>query len=98
MKAHALNVSDSTYKNRSFIAIDCGALGNPANGVVSKSNTTYNSTATYSCNTGYTLTGDKIRTCLESGFWSGSAPTCTGKYCAYTCMLKLPIHSSILLY
>ena len=61
------------------IDVDCGTLGNPANGEVSASNTNYNSTAMYSCNTGYTLTGHIIRTCLESGLWSGSEPTCVGK-------------------
>ena len=60
--------------------IDCGVLINPANGEVVAFVTTFNSTATYSCNTGYTLTGDDMRTCLETGLWSGSEPMCTGKY------------------
>ena len=59
--------------------VDCGSLDNPGNGVVSFTATTYNSVATYSCNTGYTLTGDDMRTCQSSGVWSGSEPTCTGK-------------------
>ena len=59
--------------------IDCGVLGNPANGEVFVMNTIYNSVATYSCNTGYNLTGDDMRRCLESGFWSGSEPSCGGK-------------------
>jgi hypothetical protein len=56
--------------------IDCGPLGDPANGEVSVSSTTFSSVATYSCNTGYTLTGDDMRTCLETGLWSGSELTC----------------------
>ena len=60
--------------------VDCGALDNPANGEVFLTNTTFNSVATYSCNTGYNLTGDNMRTCLETGFWSGSDPTCSSKY------------------
>ena len=59
--------------------IDCGSLDDPANGEVSVSSTTFNSVATYSCNTGYNLTEHGIRTCSESGVWSGSEPTCTGK-------------------
>ena len=59
--------------------IDCGSLGNPENGMVSVSTTTYNSVANYSCNTGYNLTGEMSRTCLDTGLWSGSEPTCTGK-------------------
>ena len=60
-------------------AVDCGTLSDPANGTVSFSTTTYNSVATYSCNTGHTLTGDDMRTCLDSGSWSGSEPTCIGE-------------------
>ena len=59
--------------------IDCGPLGDPANGAVSLSSIMINSVATYSCNTGYTLTGDDMRTCLETGVWSGSEPMCTGR-------------------
>ena len=60
-------------------AVDCGTLSNPANGMVSLSTTTYNSAATYSCNVGHILAGDYLRTCLISGLWSGSEPTCTGE-------------------
>ena len=75
--------------------IDCGALDGPVNGDVSVSSTTYNSTATYSCNTGYTLTGDDMRTCMESGLWSGSEPICVGKiYCEALAALIL-IHVCI---
>ena len=49
-----------------------------------------NSTATYSCNAGYTLTvADDKRTCLESGLWSGSEPTCTSKHKPLTMNLTL---------
>ena len=68
--------------------VDCGTLGNPANGMVSVSTTTYNSVATYSCNTGHTLTGDDMRTCLETGLWSNTEPTCTGEFsvCVRECV------------
>ena len=36
----------------------------------------YNSTATYSCEDGYNLVGDAVRTCLSSGIWSGYSPYC----------------------
>ena len=65
--------------NLFFPDIDCGALDNPVNGEVSVSSTIFNSTATYSCNAGYNMTGNYVRTCLESGLWSGSEPICTGK-------------------
>ncbi len=36
-------------------------------------------TATYTCDDGYTLTGDMTRICLADGMWSGAAPTCDGE-------------------
>ena len=60
-------------------AVNCGTLINPANGRVSHTaRTTFGMTATYSCNTGYILVGNSIRTCQATGRWSGSAPTCQG--------------------
>ena len=59
--------------------VDCGNLTTPANGSVTHTvRTTFNQTATYSCNTGYNLVGDSTRTCQADGEWSGSAPTCQG--------------------
>ena len=58
-------------------AVDCGALPNPANGNVSHTaGATYYLTVTYTCNTGYNLTGNGIRTCQATRTWSASAPTC----------------------
>ena len=37
-------------------------------------------TATYSCNTGYNLVRSSTHTCLATGSWSGSAPTCQGVF------------------
>ena len=41
--------------------------------------TIVDSTATYSCNDGFTLEGQSTRTCQDDGEWSGSAPTCERK-------------------
>ena len=60
-------------------AVDCGALDNPVNGTVSTPTTTFDSVATYSCNADSVLTGEDMRTCLNSGLWSGSEPTCIGE-------------------
>ena len=46
--------------------------------MVDVSETVLDSVANYSCNTGYTLTGDAMRTCQRDGNWSGSIPTCVG--------------------
>ena len=59
--------------------MNCGTLNEPANGRVHHTGgTTLGQTATYSCNTGYILAGGITRTCLATGVWSGSAPTCQG--------------------
>ncbi len=74
-----------------FVAITCINLNAPTNGIITFSAGTtapydYQTTATYSCNTGYGLSGkDSVRTCLGSttgvgGEWSATAPTCEGTY------------------
>ncbi len=54
----------------------------------------YNTTATYSCDNGYGLSGgDDVRACVQSpGEWSGIAPTCQGKFLCVgeNCMTKFP--------
>ncbi len=62
----------------SIAAVDCNGLSNPTDGMVALTTTTFDSTATYSCNTGLSLNGEATRTCEETGAWSGSAPTCVG--------------------
>ena len=60
-------------------AVDCGTLTDPANGQVNHTaGTTFEQTATYSCDTGYNLVGDSTHTCNPTGQWSGRAPTCEG--------------------
>ena len=61
----------------SVTAVNCGALANPSNGTVdTSSGTTFMMTATYTCNPGYTLTGDMTRTCQADGMWNSSEPAC----------------------
>ena len=62
--------------------LDCGEpLSTNHSTVIQKSNTTYNSSVMYQCDTGFNQsTGDYQRTCLETGEWSGSALQCSGKW------------------
>ena len=61
--------------------VDCDSLDNPVNGQVDNSNgTIFDSTATYSCNDGFNLTGSALRTCRADGLWFPSIePVCEGK-------------------
>ncbi|XP_075471317.1 complement component receptor 1-like protein isoform X2 [Ascaphus truei] len=56
--------------------VSCGIPENIENGKVEITNTLFNSTATYSCQEGYFLTGAALRQCTADGQWSDSAPTC----------------------
>ena len=69
----------------SFVVMNCTFLPDLNNGMVSynpqgQDQTLVGATATYTCDTGYTLNGNNTRTCQASGTWSGTAPTCDGKY------------------
>ncbi len=63
----------------------CPNLTVPANAMISYNMGTtslrpVNTVSTYTCVTGYTLTGGTTtRTCGSDGVWSGSATTCQGK-------------------
>ena len=69
-----LSMTQSYY----FLYAACSGLSNPSNGDVSFSSSTLSvgTTATYSCDSRYLLTGSSFRTCLSSGEWSGYAPYC----------------------
>ena len=76
-----IGIYETSFKSLVYLVlslVDCGALDNPDNGMVDVSETVLDSVATYSCNTGYTLTGDATRTCQGNSTWSGAIPTCVG--------------------
>lgn len=61
-------------------AVDCYTRAlSVDNGQVVTSGSALNSTAIYSCNTGYTLTGSATRVCGSSGLWTPDAPNCICK-------------------
>jgi len=51
----------------------CPPLMDPDNGKVDCSD---GGTCTFTCDTGFTLSGSAVRTCQEDGTWSGTQPTC----------------------
>ena len=61
-----------------ILAVQCPALSDPENGAVSTTGTGVGDTATYTCISGYELSGSDTRVCGSDGEWSGSAPTCEG--------------------
>ena len=74
--------------------ITCSLLGDLGNGsIVYHDNVTeqlvFGTVANQSCDEGYFLLGDSVRTCEGSGStvegeWSGTAPVCSGRPCMAT--------------
>ena len=69
----------------SSVVMNCTFLPDLNNGMLiynpqGQDQTLVGATVTYTCNTGYTLNGNDMRTCQASGAWTGSDPTCDGKY------------------
>ena len=60
-----------------FISALCQPLNPPSNGAVTWDGLTKGSTANYTCDSGYYVTGDNTRTC-QNGRWTGQPPVCTG--------------------
>ena len=61
----------------SFFFLDCGDVVPVTDGSVSySSGTTYQSEATFSCDTGYTLSEAITRICRADKTWSNANPTC----------------------
>ena len=46
-------------------------------------NTSFESTANYTCDLGYNLNGNSTRTCEASGEWYGDPPSCERKWLKY---------------
>ena len=67
-------------------AVTCPTLTDPNNGVMTCSLgddgvPSYEDTCSFTCNTGYELTGSDTRTCQSNGRWSGSESMCRrGKF------------------
>ena len=72
-----------------FIIVPCPTLDNPSNGMVSCSLgddgvPSFEDTCSFTCDTGYELTGSDTRTCQNDGSWSGSTAMCSRSESFYT--------------
>ncbi|ELU03526.1 hypothetical protein CAPTEDRAFT_78846, partial [Capitella teleta] len=56
--------------------VSCETPDVPAHGASLGSNFEYRASVVYTCDSGYNLVGEGTITCLESGQWSASAPSC----------------------
>ncbi|XP_050712143.1 sushi, von Willebrand factor type A, EGF and pentraxin domain-containing protein 1-like isoform X3 [Eriocheir sinensis] len=74
---------DATWKGDIPVClpVDCGSLEAPTNGKLESHYTVLHSRARYSCDPGYQLFGEKVRTCTTNATWSGNDPQCFRKDC-----------------
>ena len=84
------------YDNHICLIMSCSALTNPNNGMINCSLggdgvSSYEDTCSFTCNTGYELTGSSERTCQSDGSWSGSLVSCN----IMECPLLLPMNSML---
>ena len=71
-------------------AAGCISLEHPLNGKVELFNTTVGSTASYTCNRGYSLSnGNNTLTCQANGQWSGCPPSCDCESIPTVCNIKV---------
>ena len=64
-----------------YFSVSCPSLTDPNNGMINCSLgddgvPSYEDTCSFTCNTGYELTGSDTRTCQSNGSWSGSDGVC----------------------
>ena len=89
------SLSRATLPPTSYLlVVSCGGLSGSGTLSVQTTGTTYGSTATYNCATGYVLSESSTRTCQANGLWSGSVPSCT-RTCSY---FSLVMHQMLTIY
>ena len=68
----------TTATLHSTTGIGCAILKDPDNGLVLLTGKDIGSTGNYSCEQGFTLSGNVTIVCIDHGEWSGQEPTCNG--------------------
>ena len=71
------------------ILVSCPSLDSPSNGMINCSLgddevPSYEDTCSFTCDTGYELTGSDTRTCQSDGSWSGIIAMCRRSESFYT--------------
>ena len=80
-----------------YIIVTCPPLTEPSNGMINCSlgddgDLSYGDNCSFTCNTGYRLTGSETRSCESDGSWSGSPVSCDIMKCSIS---SLPIDSTL---
>ena len=80
-----------------YVIVQCPELTDPMNGIMSCSMVnsrmfSYEDTCSFTCDTGYELTGSSERTCHSDGNWSGSPVSCIIMECPSS---SLPMNSML---
>ena len=76
-----------------FSLVPCPSLSDSSNGMINCSLgddgvPSYEDTCSFTCNTGYELTGSDTRTCQSDGSWSGNNTMCNrGEYVSCVCVM-----------
>ena len=89
-----------TFVDTGGSTVPCLSLTNPKNGVMTCSLgddeiPSYEDTCSFTCNTGYTLTGSVTRTCQSDGSWSGSETSCRkGRECV-KCFVQVILYGAL---
>ena len=81
----------------SFCKVQCRELRDPMNGMISCSMVngqifSYEDICSFTCKTGYELTGSSERTCQSDGSWNGSPVSCIIMECPLS---SLPMNSML---
>ena len=69
-----------------FLLVTCPSLSGPSNGMINcvlgdDGVASSGDTCSFTCDTGYELTGSDTRTCQSDGNWNGSVAVCSrGEY------------------
>ena len=78
-----------------YVLVPCMPLTDPNNGMINCSLgddgvPSYEDICSFTCNTGYELTGSNTRTCQSDGSWSGSDDVCRrGMYGQYNFIIAM---------